>query len=279
MSSCDNKGEITMHSEFKLIDKVEADRLLGMNTSNRPISRSNVETIKRAMLSGEWIENGESIKISYDGILLDGQHRLIAVSETNSKIMSLVVSGLPKDAFTTIDIGKTRGAGDMLALKGVRNYNHVSAAARLYMIWKKTGSIKPINDNPSKTQVVNLVLSDSRFEDAAQVVQRKFSKKYISPSMCIFLRVAFDEYDKGASTDFFNELEEPTYTPHGKVVLQLREQLISMSSGRDKVSKYIKAAITFKAFSYFCSGKSPKLLFVRTTGESAEKDIYSVKKL
>lgn len=269
-----------MHTEVKTIDKVEADRLLNLNTSNRPVSKNNLESIKKALASGEWKENGESIKISHDGVLLDGQHRLMAISQTGIPLNTLIVSGLSKDVFTTLDIGKTRGAGDMLALKGVESYNVIAAAVNLYLIWKNTGSLKsPSNANrPSKAKIVEVALKDDRFSDVLRKGSN-FSASYIGRSVFLFLNVAFSEYDEDKSDEFFEHLTNPDYVTTPKIVMLLREQLIAGSTGNNRHNKQYKIALVFKAFSYFCSGKSPRQLGVRMHGEAAEKDIYKVRSL
>lgn len=269
-----------MHTEVKTINKAEADRLLNLNTSNRPVSKSNLESIKKALVSGEWKENGESIKISHDGVLLDGQHRLMAISQTGIPLSTLIVSGLSKDVFTTLDIGKTRGAGDMLALKGVESYNVVAAAVNLYLIWKNTGSVKnPSNANRlSKTKIVDVALKDKRFSEVLRK-NSNFSKSYVGPSVFLFLNVAFSEYDEDKSDEFFKHLTNPDYVTTPKVVMLLREQLIAGSTGNNRHNKQYKIALAFKAFSYFCSDKSPRQLSVRMHGEAAEKDIYKVRSL
>jgi hypothetical protein len=269
-----------MHTLVKTIDKAEADRLLLLNTSNRPVSKSNVETIKKAISSGEWKENGEAIKISHDGVLLDGQHRLMAISQTGIPVSTLVITGLSRDVFTTLDIGRARGAGDMLALQGMQSYNVVAAAVNLYLVWKGTGGLSNpgARHRPSKTEIVNVAMSDARFSD----VNRKssnFSISYMGRSLFLFLSVAFSEHDKTKSDEFFGHLTEPDYVTTPKVVMLLREQLIAGSTGNNRHSKQYKAALVFKAFSYFCSGKCPRQLGVRMYGDAAEKDIYTVRNL
>jgi len=84
-----------------------------------------------AMIEGEWLYNGEAIKFDRDGRLVDGQHRLEAVVKANKPIAFLVIRGLDPEVFKTIDTGKKRSAGDVLAIKGVKNPNAVGAAMRL----------------------------------------------------------------------------------------------------------------------------------------------------
>src|SRR5690625_2666804 len=71
-----------------------AEQLLGKNPNNRKISRTNYNTVRRAIEHGEWELNGEAIKLSQDGTVLDGQHRLMAVRDTGISIQSLLIEGL-----------------------------------------------------------------------------------------------------------------------------------------------------------------------------------------
>ena len=72
--------------DAKITAKVEtitpeiAKTMLGENVNNRRISRDNVNLFAREIRNGEWRFNGEAIKFSKDGRLLDDQHRLLAAS-------------------------------------------------------------------------------------------------------------------------------------------------------------------------------------------------------
>jgi hypothetical protein len=67
---------------------------------------------------GEWDLNGQTIKVSVDGALLDGQHRLEAVVHSGVTISSVVVRGLSPAARDTIDTGRRRRLADVLAIEG-----------------------------------------------------------------------------------------------------------------------------------------------------------------
>lgn len=88
--------------EEKITAKVEtitpdiAKTMLGENVNNRRISHDNVNMFAREMRNGEWRFNGEAIKFSKDGRLLDGQHRLLAViAALTIKTWNKWHSGLP----------------------------------------------------------------------------------------------------------------------------------------------------------------------------------------
>lgn len=56
-----------------------AAKLLEHNKWNRPLNDLHVHRIKNQILKGKWQFNGDTIKVSADGDVLDGQHRLWAV--------------------------------------------------------------------------------------------------------------------------------------------------------------------------------------------------------
>src|SRR6267154_68959 len=100
---------------------------LKANTHNRPIKKRHVEFLGREMTLGNWQLNGQAIIISDNEDVLDGQHRLLAVIDSGETIDSLVIYGIKRDAFKTIDTGRVRGPADALSLwypdvaKGIDN--------------------------------------------------------------------------------------------------------------------------------------------------------------
>ncbi|SPX87637.1 hypothetical protein [Mycobacteroides abscessus] len=100
------------------VDPAMARRVLAKNTRNRPISETHVKRLMDEMRSGRWQYNGEGIKWSVDDVLLDGQHRLTALSRMPDDFPALpflVVRGLPTASQDTMDQGRTRSAGDQRA--------------------------------------------------------------------------------------------------------------------------------------------------------------------
>ena len=90
--------------------------LANRNKRNRSIGRDFVKKLYREMVSGRWVgANGQSISIDWNGDLVDGQHRLCAVYNSNLPFVEVnFVSGLDPESFTTIDQGKKRSFTDHL---------------------------------------------------------------------------------------------------------------------------------------------------------------------
>lgn len=105
------------------------------NTNNRPFSQAEAEKLKHEILAGRWRYNGEAVKISKTNKLMDGQHRLWAIWQSGVTCDILLVVGLDDEVFSTMDQGRKRSGGDVLAIRGVKRHSLVAnAAAMLYRI-------------------------------------------------------------------------------------------------------------------------------------------------
>lgn len=110
-----------MKTELINITPAIASMWLIMNTSNRPLRRTVVEGLKAAFKRGEYVATHQGIGFSESGVLLDGQHRLTAISELrDGSFPMLVTSGLPDEAFQAMDIGVKRTAADALRAEDKR---------------------------------------------------------------------------------------------------------------------------------------------------------------
>lgn len=137
-------------SKIILLTPEEATRLLEHNTLNRPLNDQHVKRIAGQILTGKWKFNGDTIKISTDNAVLDGQHRLWAVVESKISIETIIVKGVARDAFATIDtLRKPRSGSDVLALNGATRYRNYTSAALQWLIRWQRGSLEnyqaPIN--------------------------------------------------------------------------------------------------------------------------------------
>jgi len=87
--------------------------MLSGKAPNRHVSANVIHKYARDMAAGRWCLNGQTIKISSSGKLLDGQHRLEAAKKAKRSFQSIVVEGLPEDSFGSLDIGRRRGVADI----------------------------------------------------------------------------------------------------------------------------------------------------------------------
>lgn len=90
---------------------------LSKSKGNRSLKQmTKLLEYKKDMLRGAWLYNGDSIRFSEDGVLLDGHHRLTACSETNVSFVCDVVV-VPAESIHTIDRGAVRSEADSLVME------------------------------------------------------------------------------------------------------------------------------------------------------------------
>lgn len=119
-----------------MVDASIAKRWLTRNAKNRKPRQSIVERYRLEMLAGRWHFAGDPIRFDADGNLIDGQHRLFALSELDGiSLPLLVVRGLPSEAQGVMDQGVKRTPGDQLGLRGHKNSNALAAAVNRYLTW------------------------------------------------------------------------------------------------------------------------------------------------
>jgi predicted pyridoxine 5'-phosphate oxidase superfamily flavin-nucleotide-binding protein len=103
---------------------------------NRRLNDAAVTRIANEIDNGTYRLNGEAIIIGRDGQVLDAQHRLAAVVRAGKTIESVVVRGVDPAYMASIDSGRSRSAGDYLAISGIENYNSVAAAVNALAFYK-----------------------------------------------------------------------------------------------------------------------------------------------
>lgn len=96
-----------IYSSVSLITPKIAEEMLSTSLYNRKINRSRVSQYKEAMEADEWYIS-DAIKFDSDGHLIDGHHRLIAISKCTKAIPCLIITGLPKESIKGIDLGQSR---------------------------------------------------------------------------------------------------------------------------------------------------------------------------
>ncbi len=138
------------HPRIIMLTPELATKLLEHNTLNRPLNEQHIKRIANQIISGQWRFNGDTIKLCGTGDVLDGQHRLWAVIEAKLPVETVIVEGIEKEAFATIDtLRKPRTGADVLALNGATRYRQYMSAALQWLLRWQRGTLEnfyaPIN--------------------------------------------------------------------------------------------------------------------------------------
>jgi hypothetical protein len=101
-------------AEIRIMTKELVDTLLGMNTKNRTIKQKMINVYKTEISKGNWMLTNQGVGVSSDMVLIDGQHRLIALKESRyPQLEMVVVWGLDPASQKCVDIHAKRSMRDI----------------------------------------------------------------------------------------------------------------------------------------------------------------------
>jgi len=127
---------------------------LERNTRNRVPSQDTVDRYHRTIDAGDWLPTPQGIGFDRNGVLVDGQQRLMAVIASGKSVILLVVWGLDPEVIAVLDEQRRRTAGNLLQISGEENANRRAAVARgIYRIgaaFNVTPSNKEVLDTLDK---------------------------------------------------------------------------------------------------------------------------------
>lgn len=253
------------------INADDAKVLLESNTDNRKLRKAKVEEYRRAIEAGNFLFNGDAIRISDDHVMLDGQHRLEALSLTDKHITVLIVEGLPASARETIDVGATRTAANLLEFGENRQTNAVNIAAL-----GRAALIMEDQPMPSKLEVVQFVHQhreelERAYRHGAHVVESSPLKGGTTPYALAAWLISKEEPDHGVIEFFFRKLASGEGLFHGDPILSLRNRLVATPPSTEGGSRhrYMKNSWLFlRAWNAWASGQ--ELTVIRGWSEGQE---------
>lgn len=160
-------------SAIEMITPEIATAMLAGNVENRKPKTAIVQQYANDMKNARWKMNGAPIIFDCEGLLNDGQHRLMAVVESGASVLMLVIRGVDRSTRDTIDCNTVRGAGDVLQMFHILNGNNVSSLARHLISYERT-SRKVIGDksNISKAQIIERGKVDQRLQYAVREAKK-----------------------------------------------------------------------------------------------------------
>lgn len=239
-----------------------ARELLDKNTNNRKLSRRRVDSLVKIMQRGEWQYNGDTIRISKTGRLLDGQHRLSAIERSGIPQKYIIVDGLDDESFTTIDIGSARNASQMLGIAGAKNTTALAAAAKMHLMLEKCG--RPIHGSPDKqvthTQIVDFAENNDELLASSTFSKKKWVAKYVGPSITTFCHYEFGLVDPDSRDSFFNQLISGDFSYQNSPIRFVRDLLIEERGSSYRPDRLKRIGLIFKAFRLYQARQPAKIV-------------------
>lgn len=246
----------------KLITPEVAKGYLAANRGNRRVRRSVVQRYAADMQAGQWHLGTGAIVVDVNGVLIDGQHRLLACIEADAAFPCVVFEGVDPAAKAGIDQGAKRSLSDVLSWKGEVNATNLAAAVRVGWTWSNGD---PFNRHrvPSVDETLDWLDRNPSIRSAvidAQPCRRQF---YCPLAVVAATLHRLRLVDAAGADEFLEQVETGANLPVGAPALALRNwmtgQAASATTGRRPLPP-VYHFVWVKAWNYFVLGREAKIV-------------------
>lgn len=245
-----------MECRLETISPKRAQEYLKLNTFNRPVRQAHVVKLAEAMKRGEWQVTGDTIKMN-GSILIDGQHRLLAIAMAGVSVQSYVARGVQKEAYNCIDQGATRNYGDHLGRAGEKHY-HATAAAIRFIHGYTTGMFRRPHSNQQGDAVLE---AHPKLRESVQLLQDlRSGKGLIGPGPAAGLHCLMAKKNKELADKFWTGVMTGEGLDRSMPEYQLRKRMLENDASRQRLTAIALYAFVIKAWNACRAGEALKLL-------------------
>ena len=226
----------------------------------RKLDRKWVLELAEEMSNGRWYMSYEPIVIDPVRGVIQGQHRLWAIIESDTTQLFLVVeASATDDAIGAMDTGKNRTTAVTMSARGVKNAASVVTIARGYQ--QARMGFMPWDTRASAIRVSTKVISDickrcpHLHELASITTNTTFKQTGMCGTMAIIAMIAHDD-SPGHAFRFVEKYKNAEHIsdPNDSVRLLYTRMLKTRASSSTKMPTYIKGGLAAKAYNAFVSG-------------------------
>jgi len=247
-----------------------ATAMLEHNQHNRPLSDSHVHRIASQIVSGKWRFNGDTIKVAKTGDVLDGQHRLWAVIESKTPIETIVVYGIEKDAFATIDtLRKPRSGADILSLAGATRHRQALASALTWLIRWQRECIEDYRAPQNRVENSDIEEAYETHQGMIRAVERASNlRRLANVSLMAFLYYVFSNRNHDVAERMMEVLENPAGVGVNDPFFRLRAYFTA--DHHQKKDPIVTIALAIKAANACNARKAVQVLSWKNQGKNPE---------
>lgn len=195
----------------------------------RPLTPTWVSELADIISNGDWEINGDAIRFSVEDELIDGQHRLSAIVRSGLSVESVVIRDLPSVAFDSIDQGRKRTPGHLLATLGVVNPNVCAAIARQVVVFERAEDSGTVPNLSLSAQAVKH--NYMRMKDEVDRVQpwygRAARQGLRSPATLAGGYVFLSRLDRELADAMFDAVETGAGLSESSPLLHLRNKMLT----------------------------------------------------
>lgn len=212
-----------------------AAEFLTRNTHNRPKNERTIGDYTRDIITGKWLENGDSIRFDWNGVMLNGQHTCTAIVRAQIGVWTLVVTNLAPETQDTMDGGRRRTSQDMFSLRNETNPASLAGITRLVWTWNNGDRRMSSNAQPTKAEQWALLEKYPSLRRSNEIAVRvRSSFKPAWPSITGMTHHLFHHIDPDATVWFFEQMATGENLKAGDPVKALRSKLINDAADRNR---------------------------------------------
>jgi hypothetical protein len=230
------------------------------NTRNRPVRYNKVSAMARDMAAGKWQLNGQTIKITTDGTIIDGQHRIYACISAGVSFETVVIFGLPPEVQDTIDTGTARTMSDQLNLRGEPHASVLASTARWAFKWLRgsRGSVRGDTD-PTHSEIDALLQAEPRIREAAawaDYARKQF--RSVQGSVYGMAWLIFHGNDHLAAEVFLAKVVTGADCPEDHPALAFRNRVLRARDEGQRLTPHEQLALFVSAWNAFKEERTMK---------------------
>ena len=166
-----------LSAEMKEITPALALDYIQYNYFNRPLKTAHANNLAQQMIDNNYIEGVGDISFAKSGRLINGQHTLHAIINSETSQTCCIRYGLPEDAFEVFDIGIKRSMADALKIT-----IHEAAICNLLHSFIKHSAVRP---SPKEIRHLhNLISAPLEFIKKIENWHHKLSPAAIPAAFC-----------------------------------------------------------------------------------------------
>jgi len=235
-------------AKFVVVTPELAAKWLERNTRNRNVRPQTLERYKRDMLNGQWHLDGSPIRFAKDGALLDGQHRLAAIVETNISQQMLVVVGLVTESQSVMDTGRARTAADALSMEGHAVPVGLAAAAKLAIEFER-GDVSS-NGEVSHSDILAYVAENPQLGWAAEMARSFARRADALPAVVAYTLYRLAQINRVQAIQFWTDAAEKVDLSAGDPALTLGVRFANARRNKERLDRRTQIALVFRAWNH-----------------------------
>ena len=264
------------HVTMAISPRIEARVFLEFNTSTRSINEAGIKRYAADMKNGRWLNSGEPIIFSREGILNDGQHRLFACIEAGVAFVTDVRFGIDRAAFPMTNSHNKRRPSDVLDILGEQNTRNLAATMNWINRYER-GLPGSLSIGIANSDIGAHLARHPQVRRSCEIGGRlNGATRLLSPSIAAATHYIFARLNESQADEFFEFLVDgvgATSRHDPKVVL--RNKLLGNRSDTAKLRDVYLMAVTIKAWNAFRNKREvEKLYWVVGNGTTSQQEPF-----